>query len=192
MSFAHKRSDRQGRYMQPKNQTGFAGTQARSRRPLPRTSNTSMSKSTSASLRTRSPARRGPTSTSSRIKGGIAAVLEALAGAGGQQPLQAVLGHDRDRLLQGTAASCIRRGRHAGGPGRPGGASTVGQTAFTWRNCHVWSARSRRGRPKSWPGMLSQPTAAAAVALRRRVADSPNRKTARALPTLGGVEPLKR
>jgi ATP-dependent exoDNAse (exonuclease V) alpha subunit len=32
-------------------------------------------------------------------QGAVAAVLEALASAGGQQPPQAVLGHDRDRLL---------------------------------------------------------------------------------------------
>jgi hypothetical protein len=65
-----------------------------------------------------SSARRGPRSTSSRIKGGSAAVLEALAGAGGQPPLQAVHGHDRDGLLQGTAARRPGRGRHAGGLGR--------------------------------------------------------------------------
>src|SRR4029450_13870068 len=31
--------------------------------------------------------------------GGVAAVLEAFAGAGGQQPAQAILGHHRDGLL---------------------------------------------------------------------------------------------
>ena len=39
------------------------------------------------------------------------------------------------------------------------------------------------------PPQLHQLPPAAAIALRRQVADSPNRKTARALTTLGGVEP---
>jgi hypothetical protein len=46
-------------------------------------------------------------------------------------------------------------------------------------------------RPKADAlGGTSPPTGCAAPALRCQVADSPNHKTARALPTLGGVEPL--
>jgi hypothetical protein len=92
------------------------------------------------------------------------------------------------------------------------------QTASGWRTCHGLPAPSGSGRPKilafhSAGGCSNGPTEAvnllikkvkqvgrgfpqlrqlpptAATTLRRHVADSPHRKTARPLPTLGGVEP---
>jgi hypothetical protein len=44
---------------------------------------------------------------------GVAAVLEALAGAGGQQPAQPILGHNRDRLLRDDRRA--QPGHRAGG-----------------------------------------------------------------------------
>jgi zinc-finger of transposase IS204/IS1001/IS1096/IS1165/Helix-turn-helix domain of transposase family ISL3 len=105
-------------------------------------------------------------------------------------------------------------------PAPPWTASTTGQMASRFVSCPGWPAPCGSGRLSSWPStppmaaptdpprpstcsskgqargarlpQLHQLPAAAAAALRRQVADSPNHKTARPLPTRRGVEPVLR
>ena len=100
-------------------------------------------------------------------------------------------------------------------PWSPWSASTIGSTALAWRSSRAWPARSRRGRPnpclachrrlfqrthrgrqpagqegqagRARLPQLHQLPAAAATALRRQVADAPDREAARPLPAVGGV-----
>jgi transposase len=112
-----------------------------------------------------------------------------------------------------TPPSACRR------PGPPWSGSTAGRTAWAWPSCPGSPAPSGPGRPKvlAWhvtDGCSNGPTeavnllikknqagrarlpqlhqlpAAAAIALRRQLADTPDRTAARPLPTFGGVEPL--
>jgi transposase len=104
---------------------------------------------------------------------------------------QAILGHRgrkrdplyRSRKLLLTAAEQLtqrgrvrlRAGLAAGDPGD--------EVAAAWQGKELLRAFYAAD------GMAAVPPAAA-IALRRHVADSPNRKTARALPTPGAIEPV--
>jgi hypothetical protein len=81
------------------------------------------------------------------------------------------------------APSACRATKHRTAEG-----ATEMMTQWAHRGGQPAHQESEAGRP--WLPQLRQLPAAAAVALRRQVADSPNRETARPLTTLGGVEPV--
>jgi hypothetical protein len=68
--------------------------------------------------------------------------------------------------------------------------STMGYSNGPTEAVNLLSKKGQARRPRL--SQLHQLPPTAALALWRQVADSPNRKTARPLPTLGGVEPLFR